>query len=135
MQTLIDTITLSNTRVKKLNVLRSQCCLDPNERNPVSDDEAESLIPDLSSFMSIPVTTSRVPAIPNVPLAQFPLAHTPNPNLSGLDSIAIDDCPPILAMPAIANILPNNWQMLLAGNVDQTHRTNALSNKAIMVNY
>src|SRR5882724_8688842 len=54
IKTLADTITLSNMRVKKPNLLKRQHQLDMSSTQPVLDDEEESPIPDIGSFLSIP---------------------------------------------------------------------------------
>jgi len=115
-------------RFKRLNVLRSQCHLHSNVGQPVSDDEAESPIPDLSAYMSIPCPTTQAPTLPVTP------AH--NPTVP--DNIALGIRPADLAPHASANIppiLPDGWQSLLTDKVVQSHVADTLSSKPIMIDY
>ena len=51
---LIKTIILNNSRVCKLNTLRRMRRSEPDETSTVSDDEEESPVPTLGTFMNIP---------------------------------------------------------------------------------
>jgi len=58
-KTLVDTITLSNMRVRKLNALKKIHRLDLGNPQQVSDDEEESQIPDTGT--ALPVSPAMPP--------------------------------------------------------------------------
>jgi len=90
MNSLIEMVILNNNWVRRLNAFRNMHRSDPREGPSVSDDEEESPIPDLGSFMSIPQVMLHSPQ-PHPNLAQ-PL------DVSGSNSIAIGTCPPALSL-------------------------------------
>src|SRR5882724_5649044 len=78
MKMLVNTITMNNMRVKKPNVLRRQCLLDMTNSQLVSDDEDESPIWDISSFITRHFCTK--PHAASCPAGTFPTSMSqPSP--------------------------------------------------------
>jgi len=119
MKTLADTITLSNARVKKLNLHRSQRRLDTSSSLVVLEDEEETPILDLGTVMAIPVASAQNPTILDVQCAQD--LATP-PEASGLNLITIDSC-------------LTDWQSIFSGIPDQAHAPDQSPAKPAVVNY
>ena len=135
MKTLVDTITWSNARVKKLNLLRKQCLLDTSSSHPILDNEDKSPILDLSTFMSIPVTFAQNPMLPDVPCIQNSVTPT---DASGPNSIMISACPsdpphPIWTItPLVSHEI---WQSIASGITDQAHAPEQSPAKSVVVAY
>jgi len=56
MRMLVDTITMNNVRVKRLNLFKKQHQLDLSCNQLVSDDEDEWPIPDISHFVNLVIS-------------------------------------------------------------------------------
>ena len=106
MKTLVDTITMSNVMVKKLNSLKKEHCLDTSRSQVVLDDELETPIPDLGAFIAVPPTLipSHTTSLLPVQLLQIPV---PPSKATGTNSVSISpslvDSNP-LALPTISHI-------------------------------
>jgi len=64
MNALILTDLLNNSHVKKLNVFQNICRSDPRKAASISDDEEESPVPMLGTFMEIQLAL-RCPSLDN----------------------------------------------------------------------
>jgi len=85
MNLLIKTIVLNNSRVRKLNAFRKIRRLDPREAEPVSDDEEESPVPTLGTFMRIQSALSRS-SLPPAVQDSDPRSSPPRPRTSRLSA-------------------------------------------------
>jgi len=108
MKMLVNTITMNNMRVKKPNLLRRQCLLDMTYSQLVSDDEDESPIPDISSFIT-PVISAKKPMLLVSLQAHSPHPcpnPAPAPNASSLIAIAVRSHSPNLVTTPSDNLSP-----------------------------
>ena len=136
MKMLVDTIIISNTRFRKLNLHRQRRQLDMNLSQPVSEDENETPILDLNSFSSLPVTSEQNPVCPCTQPSQ-PLPNlAPPPNRSGLNSIAISSHPTEhTSINNAPQVLPIEWQNLVTGNTVQALTSDPISAKLSVIDY
>jgi len=140
MKMLVDMITMNNMRVKKLNLLRRQCQLDMTFSQPVLDDEDESPIPDISSFIT-PVISAQNPTLLVTPQADSPHPH-PNPapalNASSLNAITVrSHSPNPVTTPSdnLSPALPIDWQNVVAGNIDHAQATEPMTAKTMVIDH
>jgi len=123
MRMLVGMITMNNMRVKKFNLLRSQCQLYMTSSQLVLDDEDKSPIPDISSFYhSCHICTK--PHTASCPAGTFPTSMSqsgPCLNASSLNAIAVRSHSPNLVTSPLDNLslaLPIDWQKVVAGIID-----------------
>src|SRR5882672_8537441 len=76
MNSLIETVVLNNSRVRQLNAFRQLCRLDPMEGPSISDDEVESPVPTLGTFLDIQSALRPPPPAIPAPYTSTP-PHTP----------------------------------------------------------
>src|SRR5882724_166679 len=92
MNMLIKMVIFNNSCVRKLNTFCRMCRLDPDETVNVSDDEEESPVPTLSTFMNIQ-SALRWPAPDILRPEVFPPPRAPNQG-SGLVRPSLSPSPP-----------------------------------------
>ena len=124
MNTLIETIILNNSHVRKLNACRNLHNPDPREAPLVSDNKNESHVPTLATFLDIqsalcppPVMAISGPYVPLSPCSQGHSTIPANPahSLAGQDSGPMDHVAPIIPSPGYPE-----WQGLISGGQDAT---------------
>src|SRR5882672_8857284 len=76
MNSLIETVVLNNSRVRWLNAFRQLRRLDPMEGPSISDDEVESPVPTLGTFLDIQSALRPPPPAIPAPYTSTP-PHTP----------------------------------------------------------